>query len=75
MSLEEVELYNVVIVSKLNNTGGIRRRLLDLGIMENTRIQPVLASPSKHMRAYRVKGSIIALRSDESRMIEVEEGR
>lgn len=73
MTLEEVELGKCVWVAGLCNTGTIRRRLLDLGIMEHTAIQPVLSSPSHNMRAYFVKGTLIALRENESKQILVEE--
>lgn len=73
MNLNQVAIGKQVRIVSLQNTGSIRRRLLDLGMIEQTLIQPVLASPSKHMRAYFLKGTLIALRSDESEQIEVEE--
>lgn len=73
MTLEEVDIGSRVWVIQLSHSGSIRRRLLDLGIMENTAIQPVLTSPSHDMRAYFVKGTLIALRGDESKQILVEE--
>lgn len=73
MTLEEVAMGTSVRVAQLTHKGSIRRRLLDLGIMENTLIQPVLASPSHHMRAYFVKGTLIALREKESKQILVKE--
>lgn len=73
MTLEEVAMGKRVWVTQLTHTGSIRRRLLDLGIIENTEIQPVLTSPSHHMRAYFVKGTLIALREGEGMQILVEE--
>lgn len=72
-TLEEVELHQRVIVKALHNHGSIRRRLLDLGIVVNTEIEPVLESASHHMRAYFVKGTLIALRTNETSLIEVGE--
>lgn len=69
MTLDEAAVGDVVIVEELCSSGSIHRRLLDLGIMEQTQIQPVLSSPTKDMRAYLVKGCVIALRRQESRNI------
>lgn len=74
MTLNEVVVKEEVRVSKVGNDASIRRRLLDLGILEGTYIKAVLSSPSKHMRAYFVKGTLIALRDSESSEIEVEKG-
>lgn len=73
MTLDDVAVGKKATVVSLGNSGSIRRRLLDLGIMEQTQIQPVLSSCSRHMRAYFVKGTLIALRTSESSLIQVEE--
>ena len=52
----------------------MKRRLLDLGFVNGTLVEPVLESPSKGMRAYLIKGCKIALRNNESKLIEVEKG-
>ena len=48
---------------------GIKRRLLDLGIIENSNITPVFRSPFKDPTAYLIRGTIVALRSDDTRKI------
>lgn len=75
MTLDEVQLHRKVIIKELQNVGRIRRRLLDLGIMPESVIEPVLCSPSGHMRSYFIKGTMIALRDDESTKILVQDGR
>ena len=51
--------------------GTMRRRLLDLGIIEGTEIKPLYKSPSGNPTAYQVRGTVIALRSDISGKIMV----
>jgi DtxR family Mn-dependent transcriptional regulator len=46
--------------------GFTRRRLLDLGFTPGTRVQPVLATFVGDPRAYRVRGTTIALRRDQA---------
>jgi DtxR family Mn-dependent transcriptional regulator len=46
--------------------GFTRRRLLDLGFTPGTRVQPLLQTFAGDPRAYRVRGTTIALRSDQS---------
>lgn len=73
MTLEDVAIGKKAIITELKNSGSIRRRQLDLGIMPYTTIEPILSSPSGHMRSYFVKGTMIALRDDETKDIMVEE--
>jgi len=49
-----------------------RRRLLDLGFVPGTRVTVDMASPLGDPRAYRVRGSLVALRQDQARWIRVE---
>ena len=41
---------------------GIKRRLLDMGLVKGTNIIPVLVSPSGEPRAFLVRGTIIDIR-------------
>jgi len=49
--------------------GFTRRRFLDLGLTPGTEIRPELANAFREPRAYRVRGTLIALRQDQSGMI------
>ena len=70
-TLNEVRLNEEVIINKINCTGNIKRRILDLGMIEGTKIKPVLKSPLGDPTAYEVRGSIISLREEESKSIEI----
>jgi DtxR family Mn-dependent transcriptional regulator len=49
-----------------------RRRLYDLGIIPGTEIGVELISPGGDPTAYRIRGSVIALRDDQAKLIRVE---
>ncbi|MCX7865520.1 MAG: FeoA domain-containing protein [Limisphaera sp.] len=49
-----------------------RRRLLDLGFVPGTVVSVEMTSPLGDPRAYRVRGTVVALRQDQARWIRVE---
>ena len=49
-------------VSGLLAVGGMRRRLLDMGLIENTQVECVGRSPGGDPRAYLIRGAVVALR-------------
>jgi DtxR family Mn-dependent transcriptional regulator len=49
--------------------GFSRRRLMDLGFTPGARLQPSLTTFAKDPRAYRVRGTLVALRSDQARQV------
>ena len=60
-------------VKVLRSEGGIGRRLMDLGFTPGAEIACLLYAPGGGMRAYRVRGTVIALRRREARQIILEE--
>ena len=52
---------------------GMGRRLMDLGFTPGSQASCVLAAPGRGMRAYRVRGAVIALRQKEARTVILEE--
>ena len=59
-------------VCRLNTTGDMRRRFLDVGILPGTRIFCIGKSPFADPRAYSVRGKIIAIRSADAKGIILE---
>ena len=51
--------------------GNIRRRLLDLGLVKGAKITPVLVSPSKDPRAFEIRGTLIAIRREDAKLINI----
>lgn len=54
------------VVVGLCNSGSMRRRLLDLGVVAGTRITCRQKSPSGDPVAYDIRGAVIALREEDS---------
>ena len=52
-------------VTQLRMHGGMRRRLLDIGLVEGTEVECVQKSPAGDPVAYRIRGALIALRSED----------
>ena len=71
MDLNELSLNEIGIIKQVECEGNIKRRLLDMGLVNGTRIVPVLVSPSKDPRAYEVRGSVIAIRSEDAANIKL----
>ena len=71
MNLSELPLNTVGIVNDLNCNGNVRRRLLDLGLVKGTKITPVFKSPSGDPTAYEIRKTLIALRKEDSILINV----
>jgi len=71
MTLDQIGIGLTAIVTNLHSVDAERRRLLDLGILPGTRIETVMRSPLGDPIAYRIRGSVVALRREQARMIEV----
>ncbi len=59
-------------VRELTLHGISRRRLLDLGLIINTEVEALQKSPSGDPIAYLIRGTVIAIRSEEASEILVE---
>lgn len=58
-------------VEKIECDDGIKRRLLDMGLVKGTNIEPILVSPSGDPRAFLVRGTIIAIRKKDAKCIKI----
>lgn len=56
-------------VLTLQTTGAMRRRLMDLGLVEHTEVMCLGKSPSGDPSAYLIRGAAIAIRARDSRQI------
>ena len=52
-------------VKELLSTGSIRRRLLDIGLIENTEVECLGRSPGGDPSAFLIRGAVIAIRSED----------
>lgn len=58
-------------VTGLHNSGSMRRRLMDMGLIEGTKVICLHRSPSGDPTAYLIRGAVIALRNADSCCITV----
>ena len=70
-TLNDLPLNKYGYIKCLKCNDNIKRRLLDLGLIEGTLICPVLVSASKDPRAFLVRGSTIAIRNEDANKIEI----
>ena len=71
--LSELPVGRSGLVKGLCSGGGIGRRLMDLGFTPGAEIACLLNAPGGSMRAYSVRGTVIALRRREARQVILEE--
>ncbi|PKM52677.1 MAG: ferrous iron transport protein A [Firmicutes bacterium HGW-Firmicutes-7] len=70
--LDHLPVGSFGIVKKLTAEGTARRRMLDLGLIDDTTVESLRKSPVGDPIAYEIRGAVIALRSEEASKILVE---
>ncbi|HIT21914.1 MAG TPA: ferrous iron transport protein A [Candidatus Scybalousia intestinigallinarum] len=73
MRLSQLNVGEKCVVSSLKNTGTIRRRLLDIGLLPGTEVECLFTSPFGDPIAYRIRQAIVAIRKSDAKDILVEE--
>ena len=58
-----------IILKEIKSSSDLRRRLLDIGLINNTKIECVGQSPSGDPKAFLIRGAVIALRSEDGNNI------
>ena len=71
-NLNQLPLNKSGKTNKIECDEGIKRRLLDMGLVKGTEIMPILISPSGDPRAFLVRGTIIAIREEDAKNIKIE---
>jgi Fe2+ transport system protein FeoA len=71
-TLDQLAQGDAASVVRITSAGAERRRMLDLGILPGTRIEVIAHSPLGDPTAYRIRGSVVALRREQAQRIEVE---
>ena len=72
MTLDELRPGEGAVVRALRCGGALRRRLRELGLVEDTAVRCLGRSPLGDPTAYALRGAAIALRRADSSRIEVE---
>lgn len=71
ISLNKLPTGKTGYVDTLLSQGNERRRMLDLGIVPNTKIEVLYKSPTGDPTAYFIRGTVIAFRSEDAEKIYV----
>ncbi len=72
MTLNEVPVGGVCTVIKLNGTGKLRRRIMDMGITKGLEIKVVKIAPLGDPMELNVRGYELSIRKNEAESIEVQ---
>ncbi len=72
MTLDQLGRGNRATVTKISGEGGIRRRLMDMGIIKGTTVEMVKSAPMGDPIDYLVRGYHLSLRKSEALLVEVE---
>ena len=59
------------IIKNIDNIGSMRRRLIDLGFAEKSKVRCILTAPLGDPKAFYIKGTVIALREEDSSKINI----
>lgn len=70
-SLNELNPGETAVVKELKIRGSIRRRLLDIGLVKDTKVECVGKSPAGDPAAFLIRGAVIAIRSEDMKDIVV----
>ena len=63
--LNDIKPGQTATIKELLATGSIRRRLLDIGLIENTEVECLGRSPGGDPSAFLIRGAVIAIRSED----------
>ncbi|HIR85979.1 MAG TPA: ferrous iron transport protein A [Candidatus Limivicinus faecipullorum] len=69
IGLQNLRPGETAVVESLNSSGALRRRLLDMGLVEGTRVECLGLSPAGDPRAFLIRGAMLAIRSGDCRDI------
>lgn len=69
MNLADLKPGESGVVQALLMAGSQRRRLLDIGLVRNTKVECLGRSPAGDPSAYLIRGAVIALRASDCQQI------
>ena len=72
MTLNELDLNEIGYIKNINCANSVKRRLLDLGLTPGTKIVPLFISPSGDPTAFEFRGTVIAIRKEDTMLIDLE---
>lgn len=70
-SMSELRKGESGIIKRINHTGNMRRRLIDIGFNVGERVTLLAHAPLGEPSAFYIKGSVIALRKADAELINI----
>ena len=74
MTLNELPVGKVAVITKVGGAGALRCRLLDMGLIPKTRIVITKVAPMGDPIELRLRGYTLTIRIEDAKNIEVKEG-
>ena len=71
-TLDKLKEGEEAVIIKINSSGNLKRRLLDMGVVKGTKISVVRCAPLGDPMEINVKGYMLSLRKSEAENIEVD---
>ena len=68
-NLNELKINQKAKVTKVLAKGKLRRRFIDIGIIDDTEIECIAISPQGDPKAFLIRGSLFAIRNKDSALI------
>ena len=72
-SLRDLKQGEIAVIDKIYGHSNMRKRLLDIGLVENTRVECVGQSPAGDPKAFLIRGAVIAIRLSDCARIPLKE--
>ena len=72
MTLKEVKPGNSVTIRRLNSTGSVKKKLMDMGLTKNTEVYIRKVAPLGDPIELTVRGYELSIRKSDAALIEVE---
>ena len=72
MTLDILPIGESAMITAVGGQGGLRRRLLDMGLIPKTRVRVEKIAPLGDPMELRVRGYALSLRKEDAREIQVE---
>ena len=72
MTLKEVKPGNSVTIRRLNSTGSVKKKLMDMGLTKNTEVYIRKVAPLGDPIELTVRGYELSIRKEDAALIEVE---
>ena len=66
ISLSKLKMNTIGYIKEINCEESVKRRFLDLGLIPNTKIEPILASITGDPIAYEVRNIVLAIRTQDA---------